>query len=324
MYRKIKIIIFIFSIVFTNCNEDSPTSFTSYNISNKYVDEVTQEFTINNVKFLLKYVQGGTFYMGAQKDDPNGINYDTNIYSNEILHKVTLTKDYWIGETEVTQELWHTVMGDNPSYFKGDLQRPVEQVSFVDAIMFCNKLSLLLGKEPVYSLRGYTDPDKWLDELQRWKDMGGTADFFWRSFVVDFYAAGFRLPTEAEWEYAARGGMYSKGTLFAGSNDLNEVAVNNTVKTEAVKSKKHNELGLYDMTGNVWEWCNDIPIIYDANKHYIDPRNESMSWHIILRSGCWMSSVRAQRVTYRLCEEHPYFKWRANYGLRIVFSQYRD
>ena len=125
--------------------------------------------------------------------------------------------DYHIGETPVTQELWEAVMDDNPSLFTGDLQRPVERVDLYDCEKFIRKLNALTG-------------------------------------------AFFRLPSEAEWEYAARGGNDSKGYLYSGSNDIDDVAwyYNNSSEiTHPVKSKKPNELGLYDMSGNVWERCVD-------------------------------------------------------------------
>lgn len=155
-------------------------------------------------------VNGGTFEMGAAKNQ--------KVYAKEIespVHKVSLS-DYYIAETEVTQDLWIAVMGDNPSFFKKD-NHPVEQVSWDDCVAFIEKLNQITGEK-------------------------------------------FRLPTEAEWEYAARGGHKSNGYVYAGSNDLDEVAWtehNSNGSTHKVKTKKPNELGLYDMNGNVWEWCFD-------------------------------------------------------------------
>ncbi|GHT39326.1 hypothetical protein AGMMS49965_05020 [Bacteroidia bacterium] len=133
-------------------------------------------------------------------------------------HEVTLSS-YAIGKYEVTQKLWQDVMGDNPSLFKGD-DLPVERVSWSDVQAFLDKLNLQTGKT-------------------------------------------YRLPTEAEWEYAARGGNKSKGYKYSGSNTLNDVAwyyENAYVLgegTHAVGKKRPNELGIHDMTGNVWEWCSD-------------------------------------------------------------------
>ena len=148
-------------------------------------------------------VKSGSFDMG-------------NVF-NEPIHRVTLTNDYYLGKYEVTQALWKTVMGNNPSFFKED-NNPVEQVSWDDCQIFIEKLNALTG----------------------------------------FH---FRLPTEAEWEYAESGGRKSRGYRYSGSNTLGDVAWHNGnsgSKTHTVGTKQPNELGIYDMTGNVAEWCQDV------------------------------------------------------------------
>lgn len=142
---------------------------------------------------------------------------DEEAYYNEKPAHEVTLSSYSIGETEVTQALWLAVMGSNPSRFTGDLTRPVECVSWNDCQAFIIKLNQLTGKT-------------------------------------------FRLPTEAEWEIAARGGNESMGYKYAGGNDINEVAWyrgNSSSKTHPVATKAPNELGLYDMSGNVFEWCSD-------------------------------------------------------------------
>ncbi len=170
----------------------------------------TQTFTVNGVTFTMVIVEGGTFMMGASDDDTEASDIE------KPAHQVTLSS-YCIGQTEVTQELWQAVMGSNPSNSQGNLQHPVEQVSWEDCQMFVAELNELTGKT-------------------------------------------FRLPTEAEWEYAARGGNKSLGYKYAGSNDINEVAWywdGTSTTIQPVATKAPNELGIFDMSGNVYEWCQD-------------------------------------------------------------------
>jgi len=176
-------------------------------------------------------------------------------------HEVTLS-DYWMGETQVTQALWRAVMGENPSGFRGDPNLPVEHVSWLDCKDFIHKLNRLTGKE-------------------------------------------FRLPTEAQWEFAARGGNLGKDNryLYAGGNDIDDVAwydENSMGKTHPVRKRDPNELGLYDMTGNVWEWCNDwYGEQYYRESPAIDPPGPSSGTDRVCRGGCWFNSARNCRVSKR-------------------------
>ena len=179
-------------------------------------------------------------------------------------HSVTVS-DFWIGETEVTQALWQAVMGSNPSYFKGS-NRPVEQVSWNDCQTFVNKLnSLLSGQLPA----GHK----------------------------------FRLPTEAEWEYAARGGNRSGHYKYSGSNNLGSVAWyedNSGITTHDVKTKNSNELGIYDMSGNVWEWCQDLyGSSYYGNSPQSNPTGPSSGSDRVYRGGSWFLSAGSCRVSSR-------------------------
>ena len=203
-------------------------------------------YTANGVSFTMIAVQGGTYTMGATSEQGSDASSDEKPAHNEYV------SDFKIGETEVTQELWQAVMGSNPSNFKGDMQRPVELVSWDDCQTFIKKLNQLTGQN-------------------------------------------FRLPTEAEWEYAARGGNRSNGYKYAGSNSVGTVAWcndgNSASTTHKVKTKQPNELGIYDMSGNVWEWCQD-----KWCDNYNSPRNLG---YRVLRGGSWLNSARGVRVSFR-------------------------
>lgn len=204
-------------------------------------------------------------------------------------------------QTEVTQQLYEIVMGENPSRFKGDgeppaegenqSKRPVENVSWYDAIYFCNKLSVIFGLDPAYSVDGETDVTKW---------------YYYKMRVElkrNLKANGFRLPTLAEWQYAAKAG---EDFNYAGSNNIDEVAWyegNSNDKTHEVGKKKANGYGLYDMCGNVWEWCWDV-YRYNSDFRYI-------------RGGSWGSTDDA----YRKVDYHGADDQRHSIGFRIVCSQ---
>jgi len=164
-------------------------------------------------------------------------------------------QNYSMMMTEVTQKQWRTVMGNNPSSFKGD-NLPVENVSWVDAVVFCNQLSEKEGLKPCYSYKGTSYVKKWKflkEKLSEWSDSEWKK--FNSSLACDTTANGYRLPTVEEWQYAAKGGQEFK---YSGSDNLDKVgwyAGNSGEKTHPVAQKRPNGYSLYDMSGNVWEWC---------------------------------------------------------------------
>ena len=214
-------------------------------------------FTIDNVKFTMIPVDGGTFTMGATSEQGSDASY-----CEKPTHSVTLSS-FYMGETEVTQALWRAVMGNNPSYYSGS-NRPVESVSWNDCQEFIAKLNQLCASQ--------------LDGRR------------------------FRLPTEAEWEYAARGGTKSKGYKYSGSNTVGNVAwyVDNSSSSHTVGAKQPNELGLYDMSGNVWEWCSDwFSDTYYSSSPQNNPTGPSTGLGPVFRGGGWFSIAVGCRVSHR-------------------------
>ena len=220
-----------------------------------------------------------------------------NDYNNNKPHTVSLSA-YLIGETEVTQELWQAVMGNNPSHFNGSPavgetqgKRPVENVNWYHAIAFCNKLSIKLGLEPCYTVRVGGNPVDFaalsFDQIPIYYN----AD--WNKAELDINKKGFRLPTEAEWEWAAKGGTDDKWAGTDTEAELTNYAwygSNGGFETHEVKKKSPNGYGLYDMSGNVWDWCwdwkGDLPASLEAD--YAGPASGSDR---VVRGGSWGNSA---------------------------------
>ncbi len=255
------------------------------------------------------FVDEGSFMMG-----------NDNTVLNEKPEHLVLLKSFYICNHEVTQSEYLSVMENNPSVFcsnpvEGELQenRPVEYVSWFDAIYYCNKKSIIEGLIPCYSIHGETNPGSWQYSPHKGNDFIDTVN-------CNFEANGYRLPTEAEWEYAAKGAGKSKKCKFAGSNDIDAVAWysnNSEDKTHEVRKKSPNELGLFDMTGNVYEWCWDRYDYYSSSDTK-NPHGALWASSRVLRGGSWHGNDYNGSVTNRN-NDFPKNRF-GYYGFRVVRS----
>jgi formylglycine-generating enzyme required for sulfatase activity len=231
--------------------------------------EAPQEETAAGVEMVL--IPGSPFEMGSAKERE----------LDEPLHQVHVAS-FYIDKYEVTQAEYERVMGANPSRWKGP-KNPVEQIRWTNAVKYCNARSRLEGLQPAY------DPETW---------------------ECDFQASGYRLPTEAEWEYAARAGTtteYFFGDAPVQLKDYAWFKENCTRRPRPVGSRKPNAWGLYDVYGNVWEWCND----FYAEDYYQqsperDPRGPAEGENRVVRGGCWNSRPDECRSAYRNYEDPGY------------------
>ncbi|MBP5575455.1 MAG: formylglycine-generating enzyme family protein [Treponema sp.] len=223
---------------------------------------------------------------------------------------------------EVTQAEYQSVMGANPSNFSGT-NRPVECVRWYDALVYCNKRSINEGKTPCYTIGGKTTPSEW-------GTVPTSSNATWNAATCDFNANGYRLPTEAEWEYLARGGNLTNNgqTTYSGSNDIESVAwykgnaydvgsSSPNYGTHTVKTKAKNALNLYDMSGNVWEWCWDRWT--DTITTSTPSSGVASGSSRVLRGGGWGLSASSCAVSHRSFN-YPFIRY--NYGgFRVVCSR---
>lgn len=249
-------------------------------------------------------MNGGTFTMGRSVGEG---------FVNELpLHTVSVGP-FYMSKFEVTQLEYETTMAYLPQQDSGvGPTHPVHRINWYDTLVYCNKRSINEGLVPVYSIAGSTNPDDW-----------GEVPYFsnatWNAVVCDWTASGYRLPTEAEWEYAARGGTNNPDYLYSGSNDINTVAWyvdNATTGVRPVGLKAANGLGLHDMSGNVtefvWDW-------YSADYYSVSPTQSptgpSTGLYRLGRGGGWNTSAFGCRIAFRPSAAPEYTH--INFGFRI-------
>ncbi|MBN1969460.1 MAG: SUMF1/EgtB/PvdO family nonheme iron enzyme [Candidatus Delongbacteria bacterium] len=263
-------------------------------ISGYTLEGISDEFKVIPASQI--FVQGGTF--------PMGDHYDEGSEDEKPVHNITLS-DYYIGKNEVTQAEWEYIMTGNtngitptPSAYIGS-NYPVGRVRWYDIMVFCNRKSIKFGLTPVYSMNDSTNPDDW-------GIVPNDNNPSWNSIECDWSANGYRLPTEAEWEYAARGGIHHTDNYrYSGCSYVSELdnyswnRLNSMYGPEDVGTKQPNQLGIYDMSGNNSEWCWDgFSSTYYRNSPSDNPHGPMSSLRVV-RGGSFGSYLDYLRVAKR-------------------------
>jgi formylglycine-generating enzyme required for sulfatase activity len=263
---------------------------------------------ISAVKMIL--IPKGNFIMGSPESEPNR-------FPNEEQHTVNMS-GFYMSEYPVTQELYKAVMGSNPSYFNKPVagetgtpdKLPVDQVSWYDALVFCNRLSMIEGLSPAYQMNNKTDPADW-------GPVPVKPDRNWDCVEIVSGSNGYRLPTEAQWEYACRAGTttaYNTGVYF--NDDVGWFRGNSGQSTHEVGLKLPNAWGLYDMYGNVAEWCWDWYYYSYPSVTVTDPMGPPTGTNRIIRGGHWDYSFEFMRSARR-GSHSPDIRFSAS-GIRLV------
>ena len=296
--KKIVLVSLLITFTFTACPEDSDNNNNGNNNGNGGI----------NAEIEMINVLGGSFQMGQNGDQSVPENVSSNVTP---VHTVTLT-GFYMSRTEVTQSQYQAVMGSNPASGYGvGSNYPVYHVSWYDALVFCNKLSIVKGLTPAYRINNSTD-------TAVWGSVPTSTNATWDAVEVVSGSTGYRLPTEAQWEYAAKGGNTGETFTYAGSDTVGDVAWyrdNSGYTTHAVGTKAPNGLGLYGMSGNVLEWCWDWYGGYSSEAQ-TNPLGASSGTYRVLRGGNWYNSATFARSVFRI---NYYPNGRNNtFGFRLV------
>jgi len=301
---------FLLAVLFTGCmlrNIDEirekarrGTTYTvTYNINEG--TETTPSAQTVSASIEMVWIEAGRFTMGSPASEPGRLGDSEN--PRTANNGVVTLSGFWMGKYQVTQEQWIAVMGSNPSWYHGGSRRepatgeipgrrPVEQVSWYDAIVFCNRLSVMEGLSPAYRINGNTDPAVW-------GTVPTISNTTWNTVQIVTGSDGYRLPTEAQWEYACRAGTRTRWNFGETESQLINYAwygVNGNNMTHQVGIKQPNAWGLYDMHGNVWEWCWDwYTTSYNNAGGSDNPQGAVSGIYRVIRGGSWGNSAASVR-----------------------------